>query len=242
MATYLEVDGGGLIWGPLVEGTLVRRYMRFLAEVKLRNNRTVTAHCPNTGSMRSCAQPGQPVYLSKHDNPNRKLKYTWEIIDMPESRVGVNTGVPNKLTAAAIRAGLVKPLAGYDDVKAEVKTGPHTRLDLGLNGSGLPPCYVEIKNCTLVEGNTACFPDAVTDRGRKHLYELARLVQDGARAVIFYLIQRMDAEVFRPADHIDPEYGKALREVLSAGVEALAYDVDISLSRIDLRRPVPIEI
>jgi sugar fermentation stimulation protein A len=242
MAKYLEEDGGGLIWGPLVEGTLVRRYMRFLADVKLRNNRTVKAHCPNTGSMLACSQPGQPVYLSKHDNPNRKLKYTWEIIDMPESRVGVNTGVPNRLTATAISHGLVEPLAGYTEVKREVKTSAHTRLDLGLTGQGLPPCYIEIKNCTLVEGDIAYFPDAVTERGRKHLHELARLVQGGARGIIFYLIQRMDAKVFQPAVHIDSEYGKALREVVSAGVEVLAYDVDISLERIDLRGPVPVKL
>ncbi|MEW5722324.1 MAG: DNA/RNA nuclease SfsA [Thermodesulfobacteriota bacterium] len=239
---YLAEKEGSLWWGPLVQGTLVRRYQRFLAEVRLRNGRPVTAHCPNTGSMLSCSQPGRPVWLSRHDDPGRKLKYTWEIIHMPESLVGVNTQVPNRLVGAAARAGLVRELDGYDRFRAEVPVEPGSRLDLVLSGPGRRDCYIEVKNCTLVQGGAAGFPDAVTHRGRKHLEVLARLAQDGGRAVIFFLVQRLDAHVFRPADHIDPEYGRVLRAVVRAGVEALAYDVFLDIERIGLNGPVPIEL
>ena len=239
---YLEEDRGGLCWGRLVRGTLERRYRRFLADVRLGNNRRVTAHVPNTGSMLECSEPGRPVWLSRHDDPKRKLKYTWELIDMPGGLVGVNTVVPNRLVGAAAAQGLIKDFQGYDRIRGEVKTNDHTRLDFLLEGDGRRPCYVEIKNCTLVRQGKACFPDAVTTRGRKHLFELLRLVEEGARGVIFYLVQRMDAEVFSPADHIDPEYGQTLREVVDHGVEALAWDVAINLDRIDLNRPLPIKL
>jgi sugar fermentation stimulation protein A len=123
-----------------------------------------------------------------------------------------------------------------------VKTGPHTRLDLALEGDGGPNCYIEIKNCTLVENGRAFFPDAVTDRGRKHLEELIHLVENGSRGVIFFLIQRMDAGVFSPADHIDPEYGRVLRKAVKAGVEAMAYDVTIDPERIDLNRSIEVNL
>ncbi|MFH1135955.1 MAG: DNA/RNA nuclease SfsA [Pseudomonadota bacterium] len=238
----MKEDRGGLIWPDLIRGVLLKRYKRFLADVRLDDGGVVTAHCANTGSMRACSEPGRPVFLSRRDDPKRKLKYTWEIIDMPSSRVGVDTGVPNRLVKAAAKAGKIAPLAEYRDVRSEVKIGPGVRLDLLLEGSGLPPCFIEIKNCTLVEKGEACFPDAITERGRKHLLELARLVDAGRRGVIFFLIQRMDAEVFRPADRIDPEYGLVLRRVAAAGVELMAYDVDISLDRIDLRKPVVIKL
>ena len=230
----------GLHWPELIPGKLVKRYKRFLADVALENGETtVTAHCPNSGSMQACSEPGRPVFISFHDNPKRKLKYTWELIQMPTSLVGVNTQVPNRLVYHSILKGMVDELAGYDTVKREVKAGKHSRLDLMLSGKGRRLCYVEVKNCTLVEDGVAQFPDAVTTRGRKHLLELQSLVAGGSRCVMFYLIQRMDAQVFKPADHIDPAYGQALRQAAQKGVEVLVYDVTIDQQQIVLNNSVP---
>jgi sugar fermentation stimulation protein A len=229
----------GLAWPKLISGTLVKRYKRFLADVKLNNNRVVTAHCANSGSMKECSEPGRTVFLSSHDNPKRKLKYTWEIIEMPSSLVGVNTNIPNRLVHKSIEDGLVKELEGYDRIKPEVKVGNHSRLDLCLTKRENNQCFVEIKNCTLVTDGVACFPDAVTSRGLKHLVELQKLLDKGNRCVMFYLIQRTDAGVFKPADHIDPAYGKELRKAVKKGVEILVYDTAIDLERIVLNRKIP---
>lgn len=217
----------------------MKRYKRFLADVQLDDGGLVTAHCPNSGTMKACSEPGRLVYISFHDNPKRKLKYTWEIIHMPGSLVGVNTLVPNRLVKRAVEQGLVQELTGYDRVRAEVKTSEHSRLDLVLEKEGNSDCYVEVKNCTLVEGGVARFPDAVTARGRKHLLELQRLVAEGNRGVMFFLIQRMDASSFRPADDIDPAYGEELRKAHCNGVEILVYDVSIDLTSICLNRKLP---
>lgn len=222
-------DQSGLVWPTLIEGKLIKRYKRFIADIRLITGEIVTAHCPNSGSMKECSQPGRPAYISRSDNPNRKLKYTWELIDMPSSLVGVNTLIPNRLTAHAIVTGQVEALSGYDQLAREVKVGDRSRLDIFLSAEERRPCYVEVKNCTLVSNGKARFPDAVTARGLKHLIELKRLVQKGCRTVMFYLIQRMDATSFSPADRIDPEYGQGLRAAVAAGVEILAYDVAIDL-------------
>ncbi|MFP4040474.1 MAG: DNA/RNA nuclease SfsA [Desulfosudaceae bacterium] len=229
---------GALPWPPLLPGILVKRYKRFLADVRLANHDIVTAHCPNSGSMTACSEPGRPVYLSRHDNPRRKLGYTWEMIDMPGSLVGVNTQIPNRLVARAVEDGLVPELRGYETITREVRAGEHSRLDLLLTASDRPPCYLEIKNCTLVKADRASFPDAVTTRGKRHLEELLRLVHQGKRCVMFFLVQRMDAISFEPADDIDPQYGQALRTVVAEGVEVLVYDVSLSVARIALNRPV----
>jgi len=231
-----------LAWPDLIPGTLVKRYKRFMADVKLADGEVVTAHCPNSGSMRECCEPGRPVHLSFHDNPKRKLKYTWELIEMPTSIVGINTLIPNRLVAESIKAGLVSDLNGYDNIAREVKTSDNTRLDILLSSEDGKRCYVEIKNCTLVKGGVACFPDAVTSRGLKHLLELSALVSKGFRCVIFYVIQRMDAKVFQPADHIDPAYGRELRQVLKQGVEILVYDTRIDLKTIRLNRKIPCKL
>jgi len=231
----------GLPWPALIPGRLLKRYKRFLADVETEKG-TLTAHCPNSGSMQTCSEPGRTVYVSFHDDPKRKLQYTWQLIDMPTSLVGVNTQVPNRLVHQSILSGMVAELTGYDELSREVKAGPNSRLDLRLTGAGRRPCFVEIKNCTLVKGGTALFPDAVTTRGHKHLLELQRLVAEGCRCVMFYLIQRMDARSFKPADHIDPAYGQALRQVVKQGVEVLAYDVHIDLRRIVLNRRIPHEV
>ncbi|MFZ5563811.1 MAG: DNA/RNA nuclease SfsA [Thermodesulfobacteriota bacterium] len=229
----------GIPWPPLVKGTLIKRYKRFLADIRLGNNRVVTAHCPNSGSMKTCAEPGRPVYISRQNSPGRKLKYTWELIEMPGSLVGVNTGIPNALVRRSIEKGYIRPLSGYDAVIPEVKTSAHTRLDLMLENTKTGDrCYVEVKNCTLVENGTAFFPDAVTDRGKKHLFELQQLVSEGHRCAMVYLIQRMDARTFKPADHIDPAYGLTLRDVVKGGVELYAYDTRIDTERIVIGRRI----
>lgn len=229
----------GLRWPPLIPGILTRRYKRFLAEVRLENGETVTAHCSNSGSMTTCATPGQPVYLSVSDNPKRKLRYTWELIRMPTSLVGVNTQIPNRLVAHAIATGQVPKLSGYADVRREVHVGAHSRIDIGLTAPNRRLCYVEVKNCTWVENGLALFPDAVTLRGQKHLMELQSLVGGKGRCVMFYLIQRMDSRQFAPADLIDPEYGRKLREAVRNGVEIIVYDVYLDLDEIRLNREIP---
>ena len=229
-----------LYWPELYAGTLLRRYKRFLADVRLDSGVEITAHCPNSGSMTGCSEPGRLVYLSYHDNPKRKLAYTWELIDMPESLVGVNTLVPNRLVSAAIRAGEIHSLDHYQTLQPEVKAGRNSRLDLLLSDTEADQCYVEIKNCTLVTEGMARFPDAVTARGRQHLLELQDLVKKGDRCVMFFLIQRMDAKQFAPADHIDPAYGRELRKAADNGVEMLAYDVAIDFEKISLNRQLPV--
>ena len=237
-----ETGAGAVSWPELIPGTLIRRYKRFLADVKLENGKTVTAHCPNSGSMKACCQPGRPVFLSYHDNPKRKLDYTWELIHMPTSLVGVNTQVPNRLTARAIQSGAVAELDGYSKVRREVKVGERSRIDILLESQGRRACYVEVKNCTLVADGVASFPDAVTTRGQKHLIELQHLVAAGFRCAMFFLIQRMDASVFMPADAIDPEYGRKLRQASQHGVEILAYDVAVDLKEIRINNRIPIKL
>ena len=232
----------GLAWPELIPGILVKRYKRFMADVKLADGELVIAHCPNSGSMKECCEPGRPVYLSFHDNPKRKLKYTWELIEMPASMVGINTLIPNRLVAESIEAGLVSDLNGYDNIAREVKTSDNTRLDILLSSEDGSRCYVEIKNCTLVKEGVACFPDAVTSRGLKHLVELSSLVSKGFRCVIFYVIQRMDAKIFQPADHIDPAYGRGLRQALKHGVEIMVYDTRIDLKTIRLNCKIPYKL
>jgi len=233
---------GFISWPALTSGTLIRRYKRFLADVQLENGGAVTAHCPNSGSMKTCCQPGRPVYLSYHDNPKRKLQYTWELIRMPTSLVGVNTQVPNRLTAHAIASGDVAELSGYQTVRREVKVGRKSRIDILLASPDRRPCYVEVKNCTLTIDGVAAFPDAVTVRGQKHLMELQDLAAAGYRCAMFFLIQRMDAHSFAPADHIDPEYGNMLRQASHKGVEILVYDVSIDLKAIRLNDRVPYDL
>jgi sugar fermentation stimulation protein A len=230
---------GGLTWGPLIEGRLVRRYKRFLADVALPDGEVVVAHTANTGAMLGCCEPGRRVWMSRHDNPGRKLPYTLEMIEMPSSLVGINTGVPNRLVRTAAAAGRIPELAGGDRIRSEVRRGD-SRLDLLIEQDGLPETLVEIKNCTLAVDGTAYFPDAVTQRGAKHLEELARIVGEGNRSVIFVLVHRSDAVRFHPADHIDPVWGKTLRKAMAAGVELLVYRarLDVRGVRVDKRLPL----
>lgn len=232
----------GLPWPQLIPGTLIRRYKRFLADVQLETGETVTAHCPNTGSMKGCSEPGRTVYLSSHNNPRRKLKYTWQLIEMPASLVGVNTLVPNRLVCESVKTGQLPEFSGYDALETEVGIGNHSRIDLMLSGSSRQRCYIEIKNCTLVSDGVAYFPDAVTSRGLKHVREMLKLQAAGFRTVMFYFIQRMDADVFKPADHIDAAYGRELRRAVKKGLEILSYDVLIDFKQIRLHRNIPCEL
>ncbi len=231
---------GALALPPLTPGTLVKRYKRFLADVILEDGTPVTAHCPNSGRMTGCSEPGRPVWLSRSENPGRKHPFTWELISMPESLVGVNTLLPNRLAARGIRDGVIPGFSGYGEIRPESRLPGGSRPDLLLRGPGLADCYVEVKNCTLVEGGRALFPDAPTARGAKHARELAALARQGLRAAFFFLVQRHDAESFSPADEIDPAFCAALREALAAGVMALAWDARLTLSSIRLNRPLPI--
>jgi sugar fermentation stimulation protein A len=206
----------------LIRGTLVQRYKRFLADVRLPSGEIVTAHCTNTGSMLGCKEPGSVVYLSLSPNKGRKLAYTWKMIQIKRTWIGINTLHPNRLVAEAIEAGAIPELRGYDVIRREIKVSAHSRLDLCLEGrSGC--CYVEVKNVTASFNSAAVFPDAVSERATKHLKELIRLKRKGYRAAIVFVVQRGDCDHFRPADEIDPEYGRWLRRAVKAGVEALPY-------------------
>ena len=228
---------------PLVPGTLLRRYKRFLADVRLDDGRTITVLCPNTGSMKTCDTPGQPVLLSEHDTSTRKYRFTWEMIRQGRVWVGINTGLPNRVVYEAIVAGRVPELAGYGEVRREVRFGrENSRVDLLLQ-EGDRRCYVEVKNVTMAAGGrVAAFPDSVTERGTKHLRELMVMVRQGPRAIIFYFLGRSDCRSVRPADEIDPQYGLTLRRAIAAGVEPLAYRAVIRPTGIRLGAAVPVEI
>lgn len=226
----------------LTRAILIRRYNRFLADVKLETGQIITVHCPNSGSMKGCAVSGSPVWISKSTNAKRKYAYTWELIQLPHTLVGINTLLPNKLVKMAIENNQIKALSGYDTIRSEVKTSSHTRLDLVLEKKSGAACYVEIKNCTLVEDGTAMFPDAVTTRGQKHLDELEFLVSQGHRGVLFFLVQRMDATVFRPAAMIDEIYARKLKKVSEKGVEIMAFDTRLDTRMIQLANAVPVDL
>lgn len=208
---------------PLIPGRLIKRYKRFLADVALEDGSLVTAHCPNSGSMLGCNLPGSPVMLSLSPNPNRKLAYTWELVQVDGFWVGLNTMLPNRLAEEAILDGTIVELQGYQNLRREVPYGSErSRIDILLEGDQ-GRCFVEVKNVTLVERGLALFPDAVTERGQKHLRELMEVVRNGGRGVILFTVQRGDGAAVAPADGIDPVYGRLLREVVKKGVEALAY-------------------
>ena len=243
MIKYIDKDGV-VLWPELFKGILIRRYKRFMADIKLEDGQLITAHCPNSGSMKQCSTPGRTVYVSESLNPNRKLRYTWELIDMPTSLVGVNTMIPNLLVSAAIKSSLIPQLSGYDSLRTEVKYNDNSRIDILLEhkNNDNRQCFVEIKNCSMAEDKVAMFPDAATSRGIKHMKALAEQVHKGYRAVVFFLVQRMDSQIFRPADHIDPFYGDALRYAIKSGVEIIVYDVKITFKDIRLSVQLPYEL
>ncbi len=221
---------------PLISGFLLKRYKRFLADVRLETGEVVTAHTPNSGSMKGLVDPGNQVFLSFHDLAQRKLKYTLEIIRIGEVMVGVNTHRPNRLVEEAILQGKIPELSDYIHLRREVPYGKNSRIDLLLQQSDREDCFVEVKNVTLAQGDCAYFPDAVTQRGLKHLWELSDQVQRGCRAVLCFVVQREDVKEVAPADEIDPTYGQALRQVARQGVEILAYQAKVSPQSIELGR------
>ncbi len=230
---------------PLVRGQLLRRYKRFLADVVLDSGETVTATCPNTGSMIGLTAPGSVVWLSESDSKTRKYRHTWEMIEADlgagPSLVGINTNRPNALVAEAITAARVPGLVDYPGLRREVKYGVNSRIDLLLECQSRGLCYVEIKNVHMMRTlGHAEFPDSVTERGTKHLGELANMVAEGHRAVMMFLIQRADAQQFSLARDVDPTYGKAFDAAQAAGVEMMAYSCRLSPEEIVLDQQVPI--
>jgi len=225
-----------------LEGRLVRRYQRFFAEVELARGERLIAHCPNTGSLLGCLAPGSRVWLRDSGNTARKLRFTWQAVRIGRAWVNVDTALPNRVVAEAVSAGRVPELAGYAGLRREVPYGRASRIDLLLEDASRGTCHVEIKSTTLSENGAALFPDAVTSRGTKHLAELTRLARAGKRAVQFFFVSRGDVEVFRPADAIDPEYGRALRRAARAGVEVLAYTARVEARRLELLRPLAVEL
>ncbi|CUB06500.1 DNA/RNA nuclease SfsA [Marinomonas fungiae] len=228
----------------LIEGRLIKRYKRFLADIELITGEVITAHCPNTGSMRRCQQENARVWVSKSNNPKRKLAYTWEIVEVDKQYLAcINTGLPNKVIGEAMAQGEISELSGYAVQKAEVKYGQGSRIDWLLSDEDRPLCYVEVKNVTLLEEDgQGYFPDAVTDRGRKHLYELADMVQAGHRAVLLFCVSHTGIESVRPAAHIDPKYAAAIKDAVAQGVEVLAYRADITPKHIEIVKKLPVEL
>ena len=231
---------------PLISGRLIKRYKRFLADVELENGKLVTAHCANSGSMRSINQAGSEVWLSPAQNPNRKLKFTLELIKLNKSYIGVNTALPNLIVEGAIRNKKISELEGYSNLRKEVKYGKNSRIDILLEDQDRSNCYVEVKSVTMKRGlkksDPVEFPDAVTKRGTKHLSELTEMVAKGHRSVMFYLVQRQDSDFFTIAADIDPDYNTALEKAIAAGVEVLCYQCKLDTKRIEISRPLKLSL
>jgi len=225
----------------LQSGKLILRYKRFLADVEMDDGRLLTVHCSNSGSMSGCKEPGSQVLVSLADNPKRKYGHTLEMVRVGTTWVGINTARTNGLVAEAISSGVVAELVGIETIRPEIKVSEKSRLDFLLT-RGEEKIYVEVKNCSLALGRAAMFPDAVTVRGAKHLAELLTLRRTGCRAAVFFCIQREDVDYFSPAEHIDPGYAQALREVAAQGVEVLAYGASLSPEAITIVRQLPIQL
>jgi sugar fermentation stimulation protein A len=230
---------------PLARGRLVRRYKRFLADIVLDDGAEITAHCPNPGAMIGLNTPGLTCWLSKSPDAKRKLPYTWELVEAPGPdgkflAVGLNTQHPNPLTAEALADGVIPELAGYAQVRREVRYGAASRVDFVLEGPDRPACFLEVKGVTLHRGGgLAEFPDCVTARGLRHLDELAREARAGRRAVLLFVIQRTDCDAFDAAADLDPAYAAKLRDAARHGVEVLCYGCDIEVTGVRLGRRLP---
>ena len=226
----------------MVPATLVKRYKRFLSDHRLESGEVITASCPNTGTMLGLTTPGSATWLVHAPSPTRKYDYRWELIEDEGTWVGINTGRPNALVEEAIRTGVITELAGYADLRREVKYGTNSRIDLLLEDPGRPQAFVEVKNCHLRrQAGLAEFPDSITTRGAKHLDELAAQVALGHRAVMVFCVQRADCDHFDVAADIDPGYAAAFQRARAAGVEALAYVCHVSAETIALTHSIPIK-
>ncbi|MEM8772790.1 MAG: DNA/RNA nuclease SfsA [Pseudomonadota bacterium] len=228
---------------PLHRGTLIKRYKRFLADIRLDTGEEITAHCANPGSMMGVSAPGSPVWVSEHRDKKRKLPWSWQLVEVDGGTlVAINTSNPNAIAAEAIESGAIPELSGYDRMRREVKYGENSRIDLLLEDDRRGRCYVEIKNVHLRRrSDLAEFPDSVTARGAKHLRELIRVVEAGERAVMLFIVQRGDCRRLRPAADLDPAYAAAFAEAAASGVEMLAYDCEITTAEVILRRALTIE-
>ncbi|MBT2988907.1 MAG: DNA/RNA nuclease SfsA [Candidatus Thiodiazotropha sp. (ex Ctena orbiculata)] len=229
---------------PLTNGQILRRYKRFLTDIELPGGEVVTAHCPNTGSMLGCWQPGAPVQLSHSDNPRRKLAWTLERVDMGQGWIGVHTGRTNPVVEEAVKEGRIEDLVGYRSIRREVvytHDGEKSRFDLFLAEGRRADAWVEVKNVTLWQGNGLSFPDAVTQRGRKHLELLAAACRQGYRGVMVYALNRPEGDHFHPADEIDPAYAETLRRVVrEAGVEVIALRIAHGESTMEVEAAVEV--
>ncbi len=225
----------------LLSGRLIKRYKRFLVDVELEDGSVLTAHCPNTGSMRGCLGTGASVLLSLSGNAGRKYPYTLEMISVDGFWVGINTSRTNHLVREALENGVITELGRIDAIQAEVKVSDKSRLDFLLR-QGETRVFMEVKNCTMAEGGIALFPDAVTQRGSKHLDELLALRKQGFGAVVFFCVQRMDGRSFAPAAHIDPHYAGTLQKVVAGGVKVLAYQAFVSPGEIRISHALPVHI
>jgi len=224
---------------PIQKGKLIKRYKRFLADIELDGN-VITAHCANPGSMMGVKEEGADVWVSAAQNPNRKLKWDWQVIEVGATRICINTAIANPVVEEAIRAGKISELAGYTNLRREVKYGQNSRIDILLEGSSKPLCYVEVKNVTLSrQAKLAEFPDSPTIRGTKHLRELGDMVRQGHRAVMFYLVNRDDCEGFELARDIDPNYADEFAKAKDLGVEILVYRTQIKTEGINIL-PTPL--
>jgi sugar fermentation stimulation protein A len=220
-------------------GSLLKRYKRFLADITLETGETLTVHCPNSGSMRGCSEPGSPVIISKSDNPKRKYPWTLEMIKAEGVWIGVNTSLTNKIVHEALENGVITDFGSILSIRPEIKVSDASRLDFLLETES-GRVYLEVKNCSMAENNIALFPDSVTVRGTKHLHELNRLRAEGFNTAVLFCVQRSDAKSFAPAEAIDPVYAQTLKEVHSLGVRALAYQAEVKPDeiRITMRLPV----
>lgn len=219
---------------PLIHGKLIKRYKRFLADIRLKNCEIVTAHVPNSGAMTSCIKDNCNVYISFHDNPKRKLKYTLELTNIDNTLICVNTNVANKIAFEAIKEGVISELKGYESIRTEQKYGVNSRIDILLENKN-EKCYVEVKSVTLRLGNTLAFPDAITTRGTKHLNELIAMKKEGHRAVMLFVIQREDFKKFKIANQIDKTYQETLTKAQKNGVEVLVYQSQICIDEINIK-------
>jgi len=230
---------------PLIKASLVKRYKRFLADVELEDGSIITVHCPNPGSMMGVKEPGSQVWISDSQNPKRKLRFTLELIKTPGNTgtlVGINTNMPNKICEEAFHSGAFSQIAKFETLRREVKYGENSRIDILLSTPDTTDCYIEIKSVTLQrQSGLHEFPDGVTERGRKHLGELAKVAKGGERAIMLYLIQREDGDRFSFARDIDPHYAQAFDEAVAQGVEAYAIRCKITPEAIVAEKMIEID-
>lgn len=226
---------------PLKQATLIQRYKRFLADIKLPCGKEKTIHCANTGAMTGCGSTGDTIWYSTSSNPKRKYPNSWEITQSSEGhKICVNTARANQLVIEAIKSNRVKELLGYQEIQTEVNYGiENSRIDILLKSENEPNCYIEVKSVTLLsEDGQGYFPDSVTTRGQKHLRELTEMAQSGSRAVLFFTVLHSGIEKVAPAHHIDAKYSQLLNYDIEHGVEVLCYRAEYSTDEIELVRPI----